>query len=146
MRTSLFAPVIVCMACLLVSCTSPRECTSTDTYHIEYITGGGFTGFEQGTSVECSGWVTMWERAPGKDRVMKDSVLLRSSARTRIDALVNDPAVFAYAHQEPANHTATLTIVRGTQSTRVSYPSTSVPADLPASMRALVNEITSIQK
>lgn len=143
-RTTAF---LLLTACLLSSCTSSRQCAPEDAYRIEYFTGGGFTGFEQGTTLECSGRLIFWERRPGSGQQIKDSLLLHSTDRKKFDTLMNDSSLFTYAKQESGNLTTTLILSKGEKTTRVAWPTSSaLPADLPASMQAIITEITSVHK
>lgn len=146
MRTLLVTLSFLLPACLFASCSSARECTSEDNYRIEYFTGGGFTGVERGMTIECSGTVHMWERKVNEARVVTDSLTLNTSSLKIFDTAMNDTTVFSYARKDASNHTATLTLSKRNRNNSISYNSTAAPADLPASVRAILAEIITIHK
>jgi len=133
-------------ALLLSSCSSARECSTEEQYTIEYFTGGGFTGMDRGVTIQCSGRVVLWDRQPNATKVVTDSLLLSSSRRETFDALMNDPSVFAYAKNAPANFSATLELTKAGKHTVITYNPSEPPADLPQPVRAILAAVATIKK
>ena len=133
-------------ACVAASCSSARECSQEDNYRIDYFTGGGFTGFEKGMTIDCSGRVKLWEKKLNSPREITDSLLLKSSDRKKIDEIMNDTSLFEYSAKEVSNHTATLIISKREKTMTIAWRSSDAPPDLPASIRSLLTEINKIQK
>jgi hypothetical protein len=146
MRITIHRVLFALCACFVASCSSARDCSQENNYRIDYFTGGGFTGFEKGMTIECSGWVKLWEKKLNSPREITDSLLLKSSDRKKFDEIMNDTALFEYSAKEVSNHTATLIISKREKTTTIAYRSSDAPPDLPAVIRDLLTEITKIHK
>ena len=146
MRLTLITASCALFALVLSSCSSAKECSPQDAYTIEYSNGGGVTGMERGMTIDCSGRVTMWDKNVNSPRVSTDSLVLKSSSRKALAACMADAAVYAYTKNDVGNYTTRLVLTKNDQHTVIAYPSSTPPADLPASIQKILSEISSIHK
>lgn len=100
----------------------------------------------RGMTIECSGWVKLWDRKLNSPKEITDSLRVKSSTREKLAACMADAATYSYSRNDAGNYTATLTLTKQDQHTVITYPSQAPPADLPASVKIILSEISSIHK
>ena len=142
--------LIVALAGLLslpfASCSTVDSSTANGNYRIDYYSGGGFTGIQQGVTVSCEGWAKFWKKMPSSERVITDSVALSSDQLKKLDSLMSSPDIFSYSNKVSGNYTTYLVLMKDIQFNNISFNNSDPPADMPPSIIELITEIKNINK
>jgi len=141
----LFA-VVSLLAIVLGSCSTTNNCSSNGNFRIDYYSGGGFTGMQQGVTVACEGWAKFWKKMPASKRVTTDSVKLSSNQLKRFESLLDTPAIFSYKNEYSGNYTTHLVIMKDIQTNNISFNSSNQPSNFPSVVADLISELKSINK
>jgi hypothetical protein len=131
---------------LIYSCSTTGNCSTAGGYQINFSTGGGFTGIENGITINCNGRVLFWERRANSPSIVKDSLILQPEQLKRLDELMQNPDLLTYSHTFNGNYTSTLTITKENISNTISYNPSEEPSDFPSVIRDIILEIKNIKK
>ena len=142
--------LLIALASLLslpfASCSSTDSCTANGNFRIDYFSGGGFTGMQQGVTVSCEGWAKFWKKMPASERVTTDSVELSSDQIKNFERLLGSPEIFSYSNKFTGNYTSHLVIMKDIQSNDISFNSSDPPSNMPEAVKNLISEIKTITK
>lgn len=146
MKRIILAFVSLLFLFAIFNCSSIRECIEGERYLIEYSTGGGFTGFERGLTIQCTGKVKFWERKLDQKKNETDSLFLSSSQLGVLDAAIRDKNIFSYKMEKPGNYTALLKLIYEDKTNNIKFNPAEVPSDMPIKVKTILNEIEKINK
>ncbi len=146
MRKLILTPVFIIIVLFFSSCTSADKCSKNGNYNIEYYSGGGFTGIEQGIIVKCDGSAVKWTRKPGQSREYSDSLKLSESQITAFNKLIENPDLFSYEKSYIGNYTTHLNIIKNDKINKISFNSAESPLGMPQAVQNLIIEIKNIYK
>ena len=130
---------------IIAACSSTIDCSKDKFFRIDYFSGGGFTGMERGVTIDCNGWLKKWERKLNSTKTIVDSLKLSSSAMKNISKAMSDSSIYNYVMNKAANYTTSIVLTNQNKVHTISYNSSEVPADLPNSIKAILNEIKKIK-
>ncbi len=142
--------LIMALASLLslpfVSCSSADNCTANGNFRIDFYSGGGFTGMQQGVTISCEGWAKFWKKMPTSDREITDSVSLSSDQMKGFVDMINNPELFSYSNKFTGNYTTHLVIMKDIQLNDISFNDSDPPKNFPQAVTNLISEIKNIKK
>jgi hypothetical protein len=126
------------------ACSSSDSCRKNNRFTIEYYSGGGFAGVEQGLTIHSDGSARKWTRTAGAAPVFTDSLTVRSDDLGRLCALMMKNDALGYTRSEKGNYTTVLTLTNNNKTNVISFPGPGTPGDIPQYLIELIAEIKNI--
>jgi hypothetical protein len=126
------------------NCSTSDKCRKNSTFTIEYYLGGGFTGFNQGLTIQSDGSVKKWTRSPGADPVYTDSLTLKSEDLDTLCALMTKNDTSVYMRSEKGNYTTVLSLTFNDKTSVISFEGSDTPGDAPQHLIELIAAIRKI--
>jgi hypothetical protein len=135
----LFGIVIFGISCSFMS-TSPE----TNYYHIDYSSGGGFTGIVSGMTIRSDGSVQYWEKKINSSPTITDSTVLTSTQRKSLNKLMQNKEIFSYKNDYKGNYSAFVTFSNDSNSNKFSFNPSNIPKEMPDVIKNIITEIKNI--
>jgi hypothetical protein len=127
-----------------ISCSCFYTSNGNSNYHIDYSTGGGFTGIESGITISSDHSVKYWEKKVNSSRTITDSTELTSVQIDTFNELLKSKEIFTYKNDYRGNYTARLTFVNNGSSNNFSFNPSDIPKDMPEVLKSIIAEIKKI--
>ena len=127
-----------------VSCSFVSTRANSNNYHIDYSSGGGFTGIESGITIGSNRSVKYWERKLNSSPIIIDSTELTSMQLTTLNKLMKNKEIFTYKNDYRGNYTARLTFVNNESNNSFSFNPSEFPKDMPNVIKNIIAEIKNI--
>jgi hypothetical protein len=127
-----------------ISCSCGSNCDGPRNYHIDYSSGGGFTGIESGITINSNRSVKYWKRNINSAPVITDSTELTSGQLNTFNELIKNKEVFTYKNDFKGNYTARLVIVSSESTNTISFNPAELPKDMPDVLKNIIAEIKNI--
>lgn len=129
-----------------ISCSFFSTHAGNTNYHIDYSSGGGFTGIESGITIGSNGSVRYWERKLNSSPIVTDSTELTSAQLDTLNELMNSREIFTYKSDYKGNYSARLTFVNNESNNKFSFNPSEYPKDMPEVIKNIIAEINNINK
>jgi hypothetical protein len=129
-----------------ISCSFLSTSAGNNNYHIDYSSGGGFTGIESGITIDSNGSVRYWERKLNSSPIITDSTELTSVQLNTLNELMKSREIFTYKNDYKGNYTARLTFVNNESNNKFSFNPSEYPKDMPEVIKKIIAEINNIHK
>lgn len=146
MRQLLLIALASLLALPFAACSSADTCSANGNFRIDFYSGGGFTGMQQGVTISCEGWAKFWKGMPNSARTTTDSVSLSSEQMSKFVSLMNNPEVFSFKNKFSGNYTTHLVVMKDIQTNSITFNEGDPPANLPQAVSDLISEIKNINK
>ena len=144
MRQYKIAAVFLSALFLFASCSSTESFNISNGFRIDYYSGRGFTGFENGITVYSNGVLKFWESKSNSIRIEKDSLQLSNVQIKILSDMIKNPELFSYSPKYSGNYTTYLVLMSGIQFNKISFNASDLPKDMPSSVKNIIAEIQKI--
>ena len=137
----------ICILLLFgVSCSFFSTHAGHTNYHIDYSSGGGFSGIESGITIGSNGSVRYWERKLNSSPIVTDSTELTSVQLYTLSELMKSREIFTYKNDYKGNYISRLTFVNNEENNTISFNPSELPKDMPEVIKNIISGIKNINK
>lgn len=127
-----------------ISCSCGSNCDRNRNYHIDYSSGGGFTGIESGITINSNRSVKYWQRKLNSSPVITDSTELTPDQLNTFNELMKNKEIFTYKNDYKGNYAARLIFVSSESNNTISFNPAELPKDMPVVLKNIIIEIKNI--
>ena len=129
-----------------ISCSFFSTHAGNTHYHIDYSSGGGFTGIESGITIGSNRSVKYWKRKLNSSPIITDSTELTPAHLNTLNELMKSREIFTYKSDYKGNYTSRLTFVNNESNNTISFNPSELPKDMPDVIKNIIAEIKNINK
>jgi len=127
-----------------ISCSFMSTSPETINYHIDYSSGGGFTGIESGMTIRSDGTVKYWQKKINSSPTITDSTVLNSTQRKTFNKLMQSKELFDYKNDYKGNYSTFVTFSNDSSINTFSFNPSNIPKEMPDVIKNILTELHNI--